>query len=525
MSHDLDAADQHTVKNVATIPMVWTDQQGLAWQVELTDQHVRFQQGDEVFLIPSKAWQTDVSITMHNEDAVLRFETFDKSLVFVLPASKAQPLISHVSKPTTNQIIEQQPSVDESRVQPILWPNVSPLALWALACSALTFIPVVGPLFALATCVLVIRHRRVIRASRTWEHSRVLCRVSVALALVGLVVCALATFSFYTQPKTRSVEQSPTNTKTPASIAVFKSSNTDTQHGPTYETGSSSRHPVKSKYSLATLASFGTTKSKATQSQPVSHDTIAQSGMPWEGDHNWGLILSGLVVLLLSLTVHEAAHAITAWWLGDDFGKRLGRVTLNPLAHIDPIGTVILPLILFMTGAGVFGWAKPVPVRTELLRNPRRDHIFIAAAGPASNILLALISLMLLLGIVCAIGLFAPEATMANLISGAFSTSVKVTGIPAAAVVGAICTVLQLSFILNMFLACFNLIPIPPLDGSWILEHSFPNSLGPIIAKIRPYGFMIFLLAMYTNVLDAVLGFAMYALWPGMWLLVNCPQI
>ena len=226
-------------------------------------------------------------------------------------------------------------------------------------------------------------------------------------------------------------------------------------------------------------------------------------------------------MVLLSLTVHEAAHAITAWWVGDGLARSLGRVTLNPMAHIDPFGTVLLPLLLVMANAPVFGYARPVPVRLETLPHHRRAHILISIAGPGSNLLLAAASLMLLLASGCLLRLVVPKVAIANFAAVDFLTPVTASGFVLAPAFGALCTILKLSFVINTVLALFNLIPIPPLDGSWVLEHLFPTGLGRLYASIRPYGFLIFLFAIYVGLFKYLIIPVMAVLLPGMRLLAS----
>ena len=189
-----------------------------------------------------------------------------------------------------------------------------------------------------------------------------------------------------------------------------------------------------------------------------------------------------LPVLLLSLTIHETAHAVTADWYGDPTARRLGRISLNPAAHVDPVGTVILPLAGILAGGFVFGWARPVPVDPANLRRPRRDFLVIAAAGPASNVVLA-IGASWLLGAVPG-GLEASGGWAGALAAFAFAT-------------------LQL----NLLLAVFNMIPVPPLDGGNVLAGLLPAPLAESFDRlVRPYGFLILLVLMATGGLYRLIG-------------------
>jgi Zn-dependent protease len=203
-------------------------------------------------------------------------------------------------------------------------------------------------------------------------------------------------------------------------------------------------------------------------------------------------IVVAIIVLLFSLTVHESSHALAARQLGDDTAYRLGRVSLNPMVHIDPIGTILVPIIaLLLPGGMLFGWAKPVPVNGFRLRNPLRDHALIAAAGPASNLLLALV-FAVLLGIVAGFGhrgLFSGGGT-----AGAAGVFLRL-----------LC---QWGISLNILLALFNLIPLPPLDGGWILRAGLHGQAAELFERIRPYGFLLILVLMNVG-LGAYLGGAM----------------
>jgi Zn-dependent protease len=200
-------------------------------------------------------------------------------------------------------------------------------------------------------------------------------------------------------------------------------------------------------------------------------------------DINFAQIFIGLIVLLFSLTVHETAHAWTANRLGDPTARLLGRISFNPLVHADPIGTIVFPLIAQLSGLPVIGWAKPVPVSVGRLGNPRRDYMFVAAAGPASNLVLALIAAIALrLMTVTPVTLGEPNisAPVASLLS-------------------------QLRQ-LNVLLAVFNMIPIPPLDGGNVLVGLLPRSLAPTVNLIRPYGFMVLYALMLTGTLWTIVA-------------------
>ena len=189
-----------------------------------------------------------------------------------------------------------------------------------------------------------------------------------------------------------------------------------------------------------------------------------------------------LPVLLFSLTIHEMAHAVTADWYGDPTARRLGRISLNPLVHLDPVGSVVLPLMAFYFGGFIFGWAKPVPVNTANLQNHRRDFLVIAAAGPASNIVMA-IGASALLGLVPG-GLGAAEGTPAVL-----------------------ATLLLFMVQFNLILAVFNMLPIPPLDGGNVLAGLLPETLAASYDRlIRPFGFLILIVLMATGWLYRIIG-------------------
>ena len=194
-----------------------------------------------------------------------------------------------------------------------------------------------------------------------------------------------------------------------------------------------------------------------------------------------GRLLIIFAVLFLSLSVHESAHAWTAVRFGDPTARRLGRISLNPLVHIDPFGTVVLPLLAFMSGIPVIGWAKPVPVNARNLRRPRQDFLFIAAAGPVSNVLLA------------------TGASVAMRVLPITAVEVGGVSLPLWAVAAA-------AFELNLLLAVFNMVPVPPLDGGNVLAGLLPGGLAKGYDRLlRPWGFLLLFAMLYTGTLSALI--------------------
>ena len=197
-----------------------------------------------------------------------------------------------------------------------------------------------------------------------------------------------------------------------------------------------------------------------------------------------------LIVLLLSLSVHESAHAWTANRLGDPTAQFLGRVSLNPIVHIDPIGTLLLPIIGIFYGGFIFGWAKPVPVSVNRLNNPKRDYMLVSAAGPISNLLLAGLSFVLLL----ILKMSSPESAQVvrNIASGYLPEGGRII-VP-------LVVVAFNGITLNIVLAVFNLIPIAPLDGSGILSGILPGSVQVFLHSIQSYGMIIILALAYLGI-------------------------
>ncbi len=192
---------------------------------------------------------------------------------------------------------------------------------------------------------------------------------------------------------------------------------------------------------------------------------------------NFAQIFIGFLVLLFSLTVHESAHAWTAWRLGDPTGRLLGRVSLNPAVHVDPVGTLLFPLLAMVTNLPIIGWAKPVPVDVLKLKNYRRDFMLIAAAGPASNLLLA---------IVAAVGMRV--------------AALSPSGVGTVSLSGPLALLSMTMLEVNLLLAIFNMIPVPPLDGGNVLAGLLPDRVADLFDNLRPYGFIVLYALILTGI-------------------------
>lgn len=191
-------------------------------------------------------------------------------------------------------------------------------------------------------------------------------------------------------------------------------------------------------------------------------------------------ILVYAIPVIFAITMHEAAHGYVARHFGDRTAWMLGRVTLNPLKHIDPLGTIVLPLLTAFTGF-IFGWAKPVPVNFANLRNPRRDAIWVAAAGPGANVL---------------------QALAWALIARVLAETVAPTGLAG----GFWLAVAEAGIFVNVLIGLFNLFPLLPLDGGRIISSLLPPRLSYSYSRLEPYGLIILILLVATGVLGRVLG-------------------
>ena len=230
--------------------------------------------------------------------------------------------------------------------------------------------------------------------------------------------------------------------------------------------------------------------------------------------------LGFVIILLLLFTLHEYGHAFAAWKLGDDTAKNQGRLTLNPIPHLDPFGSLILPAILLWRQSEImFGWAKPVPVNPENFKDPKKDHMLVSFAGPAMNLIVAMVCFIILAGIMLFIRLFWPGTLSLNFTTP-FS-SVSLVGPPFARWLLILIVFLKQFFYTSLALGIFNLIPVPPLDGSWILSGLLPQRFGQIFEKTRRFGFVIFLLFVMTPVLDYIMSIPIGFAWGAFQLLAS----
>ena len=199
-------------------------------------------------------------------------------------------------------------------------------------------------------------------------------------------------------------------------------------------------------------------------------------------------VATWLIPLIIAIVFHEVSHGLVASMLGDPTARERGRLTFNPIKHVDLVGTVILPMVLAVSGAPIFGWAKPVPVVARRLRNPRFHMVLVALAGPGMNLLLAVVAAMLLAGLVA----IAPTGLLWAFIGKNL-----------------------LNFLaINVFLAVFNLIPLPPFDGGHVVQGLLPRDLAKHYAKLNRYGLLLLVMLLLVipqffpnaNIVDRLVG-------------------
>ncbi len=200
------------------------------------------------------------------------------------------------------------------------------------------------------------------------------------------------------------------------------------------------------------------------------------------GDITQRIVISAFPILI-AITFHEVSHGFVANRLGDPTAKMMGRLTLNPIAHIDPIGTILMPfmLIVLTQGQFVFGYAKPVPINPMNFKNPKKDMAISAAAGPITNILLAIASILILKFVVVPLSFLLPESVTETVFTP-------------------VAMILKSSVIINVVLAAFNMIPIPPLDGGRVLTGFLPTKQAISFSRIEPFGFLIVVILIMTGI-------------------------
>ncbi|MCC7293104.1 MAG: site-2 protease family protein [Phycisphaerales bacterium] len=437
------------LRQAVQVTFHWRDALGGMWVIELDAAGIRLVGETESFEIPRDRWPLDVSVAAVKEGYVARFCGPQRDVGFLVGAEGAAlaEVLGHVVTAAPRDVAFAEAPPDD---RPVLFPKMNRTTVLALLLAGPAFIPVYGVAFALASLVMLGLGRRSLRPSRDFSHVRTMRRFTLLWLLFNLAVWGLTTFkpSDRQRPRLRRADiTAPQISDAPSSARA---------------------RPAR-------------------QEPPMMVYVVV-----------------AIVVSLLSLSVHECAHAITALWNGDDYARSLGRVTLNPLAHIDPFGTVLLPAILFFTTGMTFGYARPVPVMPSRMMYHRISDIYVSAAGPVSNLLIACAGMGAYLLVGRVIWLVFPEATIWEY--RFLSPSVEAAGLPGAAVWTAALRMLSILVLMNVGLAFFNLLPIPPLDGSHVCGNLYPRTIGRFFDAIRPYQIPIFIILLWTGAMRAMLG-------------------
>ena len=236
---------------------------------------------------------------------------------------------------------------------------------------------------------------------------------------------------------------------------------------------------------------------------------FALDRLPFSGDNSWPARIAGYLILAVSIILHECAHGAAAYCSGDRTAKDAGRITLNPMRHVDPIGSILLPIILSLAPGGVvFGWAKPVPVNPESYRHPRHGRLAVSLAGVGTNLFLAVFcsSLLATLGILLHLG-YPSMTSMGFALTG---QTVILTGLPMPAVWQFVVELLKAGILINLVLFLLNILPVPPLDGFGIIEGLMPAGIRQKLSKARGFGAALFLFLIFTKVINTLLLPALY---------------
>ncbi|MFA5100317.1 MAG: site-2 protease family protein [Candidatus Omnitrophota bacterium] len=221
-------------------------------------------------------------------------------------------------------------------------------------------------------------------------------------------------------------------------------------------------------------------------------------------DKNWMISILSVIALLIAITTHEFGHSFTAYKCGDTTSKAAGRMSLNPIVHLDLFGSIILPAFLILSRSGIIvGWAKPVPVNPENFRNPQRDRTLVSLMGCLTNFSLALATTVFLVFLTVILRLAVPDLMTINWLYPL--DSISVAGLPFARGWAYFVIFLRLMIMINIAIGIFNLIPIPPLDGSWILERRLAHFLKKRYAAYQQFSFLLILILLFTGVIDIVI--------------------